>query len=1138
MSSFEDSVLRVLKGDSVVGAAFLVSARLVVTCAHVVESAGAKAGGEIALCLSDGTLVEAVVEPEFWRDPNREDVAILRLKENIDHAAPLLLGASSGISGHSFSTFGFPRQGQELAATGEIVGQAAIQGIKVLQLRSTEVTPGFSGAPVFDNTTRRVVGMVVAISPPDEYQRLGTTAFAIRSEAIREICTELQLSEICPYRSLDVFNEEDAQFFFGRERVVQKMIDSLKREPRFLAVLGPSGSGKSSAVRAGLTPELRRGRVPGSDKWGIITIRPTHQPFEQLDAAGLSKSAAGIEIAVRSWLDNHPGRTRLVLMIDQFEELLVSTPEDVCEKFIRELASLLDAPLAITVVLTLRDDFYSRFLQRAASLAGRLERGLVNIPPTLEPEELRAMIAGPAQKVGLMFEEGLVADIINDATEAGYTKGMARSTILPLLEFALTELWEKRQENQITHQAYDALGGVTGGLAQWADQAFYDLTENQRIAARHVLTELVRLGDETEGLLDTRRRLPLGEFGESEEVLQVVKHFADRRLLVTSSVKGREYVEIIHDMLVREWEHLQGWLRENREFFAWRQSIEESVGKWNEDRSDESYLFRGVRLAEAEKWASAYQNELGALEQDFINAGIELRERELHEAEEKRQLELYVVQKRAEEAEEQRKAEELRAQKAENEARKASRRSKLLRNALIISIVLFALSAIGFGWYYTQQPRVLAGDLNIAIAPFMVIDESGAVNSGRSRSIGLDLSYFIADRIRNEIGQNADFNIEVANTSITVSEAAEAARLGENLNADLIFYGVIRENGDEIQISPRLFLGASGCTNDERRRLFEIALSRLFARPYIFSIDTSSNLQLQTRFAENLIGPAINVCLGEMYLTKGDLEGAIQHFQNAEQSTSTSMGFIEGADYIDVLLGNTYILMAGQEFDEDTVHMAEAYFQRALAIDPENPWAIMGLADVSYFMALGGVDPALSTESSLKSIRNAGVAYQEILDLVPPPEVVISRYQNADYETVKAYLGQGRVALAEALLAEGPSSPKLSQARSIFEEVVLVYESGNDSIKDLACHANAQLGQIAIIENRTPDAVDYYKKAISLCDSAFFKASYSAMLGDAYEKIGQTAEAMAAYAAAIQYETNPEIERKYQQKLDSLSGSQ
>src|SRR5262249_325364 len=151
-----------------------------------------------------------------------------------------------------------------------------------LQLDSRQVTPGFSGAPIFDETTKRVVGMVVAITPPDEYQRLGTTAFAIPCETIREICSELQISDICPYRSLDVFNEEDAPFFFGRDRVVQKMIDSLKREPRFLAVLGPSGSGKSSVVRAGLIPALKQGRVPGSDRWGVLIIRPAAQPFEQL----------------------------------------------------------------------------------------------------------------------------------------------------------------------------------------------------------------------------------------------------------------------------------------------------------------------------------------------------------------------------------------------------------------------------------------------------------------------------------------------------------------------------------------------------------------------------------------------------------------------------------------------------------------------------------------------------------------------------------------------------------------------------------------------------------------------------------------------------------------------------------------
>src|SRR5258706_1440492 len=158
MNSFEDSILRVLKGDSIVGAAFLVSDRLVATCAHVVKSAGAEVGGKISLRLSIGKNINAVVEPEFWRDQNAEDISILRLNEPLENIQPVILGSSSGTKGHNFSTFGFPKNGQELAGGGEFIGQATINGLKLLQLDSKQVTPGFSGAPIFDEITKRVVG--------------------------------------------------------------------------------------------------------------------------------------------------------------------------------------------------------------------------------------------------------------------------------------------------------------------------------------------------------------------------------------------------------------------------------------------------------------------------------------------------------------------------------------------------------------------------------------------------------------------------------------------------------------------------------------------------------------------------------------------------------------------------------------------------------------------------------------------------------------------------------------------------------------------------------------------------------------------------------------------------------------------
>jgi hypothetical protein len=229
-----------------------------------------------------------------------------------------------------------------------------------------------------------------------------------------------------------------------------------------------------------------------------------------------------------------------------------------------------------------------------------LEGGLVNVPLTLEPDELRAMVEEPARAVGLALEEGLAEVIVREAMEA--TPQGAPGTILPLLEFALTGLWEQREEGYLTHTAYQAIGGVTGGLTQWADGVLFRLDGEQRRLARQVLTDLVHLGDERRNIPDSRQRRTLDDLcrheGEREALHQVVRLLADARLLVT----GQETAELIHDALMREWGQLRGWLQEDRPFLAWRQTLEERIREWEDRGKDKDLLLRGAALAEAQEW--------------------------------------------------------------------------------------------------------------------------------------------------------------------------------------------------------------------------------------------------------------------------------------------------------------------------------------------------------------------------------------------------------------------------------------------------------------------------------------------------------------------------------------------------------
>jgi hypothetical protein len=233
---------------------------LIITCAHVVN--GMKVGDHIEVTLhSNGNAIVAQVET--LREV--EDVATLRLSTpSPEGVKSLLLGTTSGTSGHRFKTFGFPTTKSEegIWGYGKVGDHTTENGSPVLQLTdSTEITQGFSGAPVLDTVTRRVIGIISKITQPDEFGRLTKTSFIIPTESLRQIVPEIEVKDICPYQGLAAFTEYEAEFFYGREKQTRSLLDKLRASPRFLAVVGPSGSGKSSVVKAGLVPALRRGEI-------------------------------------------------------------------------------------------------------------------------------------------------------------------------------------------------------------------------------------------------------------------------------------------------------------------------------------------------------------------------------------------------------------------------------------------------------------------------------------------------------------------------------------------------------------------------------------------------------------------------------------------------------------------------------------------------------------------------------------------------------------------------------------------------------------------------------------------------------------------------------------------------------------
>jgi WD40 repeat protein len=436
---------------------------------------------------------------------------------------------------------------------------------------------------------------------------------------------------VCPFRGLEVFDERHAEFFFGREALTQHLVEQL-RDDRFLAVLGPSGSGKSSVVRAGLVPALRRGEIHGSEDWRIEVLRPGQHPMEalaaRLVALGTSSGdALGSRDRIRATLEaNEPGLhsivqlatggravdDRVALIVDQFEEIFTLTT-DGAERA-QFVACLLYASSvaggATIVVLTMRADFFGK-CAAIPGLASRLSERDVLVPP-MEPDELRRAMIMPAERVGLQFEKGLVDTILADlGTEPG---------TLPLLQHTLLELFDGRRGRWLTTDRYRAIGGVKGAIAQRAEAVFARLTPAQQVAARRILLRLTQPGEGTE---DTRRRASVAELlpshGSADDVERVVNQLADARLLITSrEPAGGEVVDVAHEALIRGWPRLQSWIDQDPGSQRVHRRISEAATEWAATQREASFLYRGTRLREASAWANENPDELNDLELAFL----------------------------------------------------------------------------------------------------------------------------------------------------------------------------------------------------------------------------------------------------------------------------------------------------------------------------------------------------------------------------------------------------------------------------------------------------------------------------------------------------------------------------------------
>ncbi|MFD7428196.1 trypsin-like peptidase domain-containing protein [Streptomyces sp. NPDC059818] len=635
-AGFLTAVAQIFADDGgVAGAGFLVGEGILVTCAHVVAAAGHGPESRIEVGfpqLPGAPRVSGSVIAEQWRAPEEEDIAFVRLGSIPAGAHELPLGAGAGGRGHRVASFGFPSQAPQGGhfGYGTVGGLLrAPGGVDLLQLTgANDLTTGFSGGPVVDEVTGLVIGMVTSITSPDSHLKGLGIAYCTPVEVLRRARPQLTERQVRPYQGLEPFTEEHAEWFHGRDAAVESVLAALGGEQRLLLVLGPSGAGKSSLVQAGVLPALTAGRLPGSDRWLPLVARPGTDINAELQRAGLPGAGAdGLLAAAERRLSREPEHDRLLVILDQFEELLTqqspeaarSSSADLCAAVTEQLLALCDGTVAVTVMLVMRDDFYSRLAALAPKLLAAVGAGVVNVPAALSVPELQAIITQPVRSAGAWMEDGLPERIITDVLAS--TPGQhAPVTLLPPLELALSQMWERRTDGRLTHQAYQRIGGVTGSLATWCNIALDQLPDAQRPTARRMLTALVRPADEAHAIPATRHQVSLARLRalsrdptsgatEADVVFDdVLAALTRHRIITTGSTPqpgettGEPAAELIHDALVRDWSDLRTWVALDRRFQVWlHRAAEQAARHGRSGRSDD--LLSGTALAEGTEWA-------------------------------------------------------------------------------------------------------------------------------------------------------------------------------------------------------------------------------------------------------------------------------------------------------------------------------------------------------------------------------------------------------------------------------------------------------------------------------------------------------------------------------------------------------
>jgi hypothetical protein len=739
-----------------------------------------------------------------------------------------------------------------------------------------------------------------------------------------------------PYKGLQYFDEADADRFFGRELLTAKVTGRLHQD-RFLAVIGASGSGKSSLVRAGVIPALRRGERLADDslppassaQWLIHLLTPSAHPLEAL-AASLMREAEStsavaslqqelaqnpntLSLAARQLLARQ-GRQRLLLVIDQFEELftLCRQPEE-WQAFIDNVvtAAASGDSRPITILIVLRADFYAQCAQhdRLRQLVSQQQEYI----GAMSRDELARAIIQPAALGEWQLQEGLVELMLDDA---GNEPGA-----LPLLAHALRETWGRRRGRTLTLSAYRETGGVRGAIAHTAETIFQQrLTPAKQFIARAIFIRLTELGETAaageRAVPDTRRRVQFAELitrtTDTQTLNAVLDILIDARLITTSLTPPQEspVIEVAHEALIREWPTLRQWLDENRAGLLRHRQLTNDVNEWLRNDRDPGYLYRGARLQQTVDWMAQPPDPLSLSEQEFLQASLAAVA-----AEEKRAQQLAYAQRR---------------------------QRFLIGLAVVLLLALTGLAANLLGAFDAlRQPGQMRGAFNIAVAEMAVSGdlprESGSAVSAR---IASSLAPAFVDVGNVQVWHDSPElrrrqNVTIGVVSDSGDSAQEPAAVAKRLNADVVVYGTVAPAGNFATLQLRFYLAPQfgvGFNNMVGRYNFE--------QPIPLYDPVNPGLEI-----ENPAQALAALALGLTYEVIGRPEMALAQFEKAAS-------LLPDLDVIQYFLGQELFLLAQATDppDLDLLAQAEAVLEQAAA-EGQNARAQIGVGSVRLLRA-------------------------------------------------------------------------------------------------------------------------------------------------------------------------------------------